>query len=444
MEDTSDKIIITISGIQHYIVGGADGVYTFSQNHPVGSQLYLQMQGGTGAFARTVLALDASMQVVGTVCSSDSYKARAFFVGDNPVKVEPATIVKYLPKAIEVSVRNIGQTEAKAYVYENQDDDEQAFSLTEEEMRGMRLSAYIEFMAGQDNLDNDALLNLARCVREYKDVCMQSISGEAIYERRNVAKALAESPYTELQLMSKEIYEAANDMAKTPFQVRAFEMTLANMRKQSAAEMEKYMKSLTFGSDEATITEEKRTEEIAALTNALKKSLEGKYAEVYDNNAELAKLVYYFKYSRRQVALLITRMLKLEALSKLVIAANKKEESEEECIDDERVKQAITKILEMSNSQGEPLMKNNSHWYSIYRVLAERGVGAGSMTGFVAYIGQLFPEGTRLKLDVVTLKKNNRDCFVLPVAKWTEAQAPVKGVVYMRFLEIAREFDKLL
>lgn len=445
------EIIVTVAGIRHYIEGGEDGIWEFQRKHPVGSHLYLQLKGGTGAFSRAVIATDAEMKQVGSVASGDSYIARAFFIGEKPAKVEKVTIVEHLPKAIKIAVRDIGQMEREAYVFENEEEYENAFPLTEDEERAMRLSAHICFMANDDmDLENLLPMLIAR-TREYKEVCMRSISGESMYERRQVAEALQnllkktdalysasegknnamiQASLLELKTLAKDVYEAANDMSKTEYQVRALRMMMSDLRKSSEGALEDYMKSLSFGT-------ESFSQEIERLTSVLKKSLEGKFAEVFDNDERLATLIYYLKYSRRELFLLLTRIIKLEALKA-------KPAEEKDVNDDERIRTAITKILAMTDKNGNPLMKTQSHWYSIYRVLADNHLGANTMSGFVAYINKLMPSDMRLRVTEGDLKKKNMGCFLKSVSHWQECDAPVKGIVFERFLDIAKAFEELI
>ncbi len=91
-----------------------------------------------------------------------------------------------------------------------------------------------------------------------------------------------------------------------------------------------------------------------------------------------------------------------------------------------------------------PMIGNSRQWYSVYRVLADRGVIAnGDFPGFVDYIDDIMGEDSP-QLSAVDLNRLSVNSFSRPLSLWNENDAPVTGKRFEDYLAIAQEFKKNL
>lgn len=442
-----EPIIITIAGLRKWM--GEENVAKFQQANPVGSTLYLQLQGGDGPYARSVIAFDSSLQTVGSVASCDSFIARQLFTKEDGTllfdKEETATIVSHINLATRVAIRNIGQLDHEPYLLlQSPEPGESVLPFTEEEKAAKRLSAHIHNELQDGNITANKIKELIPCIKKYAEICDCSLCGNGIYEMRRIVHLLdtiiakeelmEQGERTELLQIKEGIYGKANDMAKEDYRFERYKETLSYLRKNMKPFMEKWLKALEFGVSDQQQIQELHDREKEHLIQQLKSSIEGKFAEFYDDQLQLANQIYYQKYSRETLYLLLTRLLKYEYLAKNIVR---------EYSTDNKLKEAIERLLDAKDDKGEYLMNRQQHWFCVYRVLYPDKDKAQTAVGFVNDMKQLFPEGTRLPFTDDNITKPNIGSFTRPVEKWV-IENNHKGATFQRYKEVAETFKNLL
>ena len=103
---------------------------------------------------------------------------------------------------------------------------------------------------------------------------------------------------------------------------------------------------------------------------------------------------------------------------------------------DEQIERAVRLLA--------PQIKVNRHWYSVFRVLADRGVvREGGYADFVSLINRLVPEND-YPLDSREIGRMATGSMNRPVAAWNEADAPVRGKTFQDYYHLARQMEQAL
>lgn len=86
----------------------------------------------------------------------------------------------------------------------------------------------------------------------------------------------------------------------------------------------------------------------------------------------------------------------------------------------------------------------NRMWYSVFRVLVDRGVYQAEETGrFASDVCDMFPD-EEMNIDAKDLLRMAVQSFRKPVALWEADDAPVTGKRFRDYLSLARDFSKSL
>lgn len=100
------------------------------------------------------------------------------------------------------------------------------------------------------------------------------------------------------------------------------------------------------------------------------------------------------------------------------------------------IQRAIKEVL--------PLIQSNRQWFSVYRVLVDRGyINDEDFSVFVSLINNLMKDEAP-KLYPDDLRKMSVDCFRKPFVLWTPENAPIRDKRFFDYLKIAKKFNMAL
>jgi len=108
---------------------------------------------------------------------------------------------------------------------------------------------------------------------------------------------------------------------------------------------------------------------------------------------------------------------------------------------------SIVTLMEELGSDGEPIFKFQNQWMAIFRVIVDKNLGASKddYKGFCDWINRLKPDGFRVKLSYVSLKKINDTIYSKPYRNWVyDCSYNASRKPYDNMVNIVERFTEIL